>query len=90
MNNMNRLILVAGLMVLAGPVFAAEFYIVQNPRTKSCTITEERPAGSGGLVIGTPFGARVEAESRMKTVKECTETTGQGGTIQERREERVR
>jgi len=87
---MNRLILVAGLMALAGPAFAAEYYIVQNPRTKICTITEERPSGGAGVVIGSPFGVRVEAESRMKTVKECTETTGQGGRIEERREERVR
>jgi hypothetical protein len=87
---MNRLILVAGLMALAAPAFAAEYYIVQNPQTKVCTITEQRPASGGGLVIGSPFGVRVEAESRMKTVKECTETSGQGPAIQERREERVR
>jgi len=41
-----------------------------------------------GLVIGAPFGVRVEAENRMKTVKECTEstTTGSGVQIEERRE----
>ena len=87
---MNRLILVAGLMVVAAPAFAAEYYIVQNPQTKVCTITEQRPAGGGSLVIGSPFGVRVEAESHMKTVKECTETTGRGPAIEERREERVR
>jgi len=88
---MNRLILVAGLMALAEPAFAAEYYIVQNPQTKVCTITEQRPAGGGGgLVIGSPFGVRVEAENHMKTVKECTETTGRGPAIEERREERVR
>jgi hypothetical protein len=86
---MKRLILVTGLMILAGPAFAAEYYIVQNPQTKVCTITEQRPAG-GGLVIGSPFGVRVEAENHMKTVKECTETTGRGPVIEERREERVR
>ena len=42
-------------------------------------------------MVGTPFGARVEAETHMKTVKECTEgTTGSGKVIEERREERVR
>jgi hypothetical protein len=88
---MKMIIMTAGLLALATPVFAADYYIVQNPKTKICTITEERPAGSGGLVIGTPFGARVEAENRMKTVKECTETTtGSGPATEERREERVR
>jgi hypothetical protein len=43
------------------------------------------------MVIGATFGVRVEAENRMKTVKECTETTtGSGPAIEERREERVR
>jgi hypothetical protein len=87
---MNKLMVVAGLLVLTAPAFAADYYIVQNPRTKVCTITEERPASGGGVVIGSPFGVRIEAENRMKTVKECTEssTTGSGVTIQERREER--
>ena len=88
---MHRLIVAAGLLALATPAFAAEYYIVQNPKTKTCTITEERPPGGGAIVVGTPFGARIEAENRMKTVKECTETTsGKGPVIEERREERVR
>jgi hypothetical protein len=88
---MNKFMIVAGLLALTAPAFAADYYIVQNPRTKVCTITEERPASGGGIVIGVPFGVLVEAENRMKTVKECTEstTTGSGGAIiQERREER--
>lgn len=87
---MNKLIVAAGLLALTTPAMAADYYIVQNPKTKVCTITQERPSGEGGLVIGSPFGARVEAESHMKTVKECTTTSGQGPAIQERREERVR
>jgi len=88
---MKKIITVAGLLALATPAFAAEYYIVQNPKTKTCIITEERPAGGGGLIIGSPFGVRVEAENRMKTVKECTETTtGSGPVIEERREERIR
>ncbi|HLH97175.1 MAG TPA: hypothetical protein VKW08_18855 [Xanthobacteraceae bacterium] len=87
---MKKLIVAAGLLTLIVPASAAEYYIVQNPKTKVCTITEERPASGGGLVIGSPFGVRVEAENRMKTVKECTETSGQGPAIEEHREERVR
>ena len=85
---MNKLMIGAALAVLATPALAADWYIVQNPSTKTCTITEQRPAAGGGLVIGAPFGVRVEAENHMKTVKECTETTGSGKVIQERREER--
>jgi hypothetical protein len=87
---MKKLIVVTGLFALVTPAMADEYYIVQNPTTRHCTIVEKRPEPSAGLVIGIPFGVRVEAESRMKTVKECTEstTTGSGVRIEERREER--
>ena len=87
---MKKLIVVTGLFALVTPAMADEYYIVQSPTTKRCTIVEKRPEPSAGLVIGIPFGVRVEAESRMKTVKECTEstTTGSGVRIEERREER--
>ena len=86
---MKKLLLAAGLVIVATPALADEFYVVRNPTTKTCTITERRPTGPE-VVIGAPFGVRVEAERHMKTVKECTETTGRGGdgVIEERREER--
>ena len=85
---MKKLILIAALTALSSPAFADEFYIVRNPTTKTCTITEHRPSGPQ-VVIGAPFGVRVEAERQMRTVKECTETTGRGGvSIEERHEER--
>jgi hypothetical protein len=77
--------------VLATPAFA-DFYIVQSPTTKRCTIVEQRPAPSAGVVIGSPFGLRVEAESHMKTVEVCHDATvgrSPGGVVIEERE-RVR
>jgi hypothetical protein len=87
---MKKLFVAAALLVSASPVFAAEFYIVQNPTTKRCTIVEQRPAPSAGIVIGDHFGVRVEAETRMKTVEVCKEGTvgGPGVRIEER--ERIR
>ena len=68
----------------------ADYYIVQNPTSKRCTIVEQRPANPGiGVVIGDQgFGVRTEAVGRMKTTEVCREsTTGSGDTvIQERRE----
>jgi len=84
---MKKLFIAASLFAIATPALADEFYVVRNPTTKTCTITERRPTGPE-VVIGAPFGVRVEAEKHMKTVKECTETTGRGGVIEERREER--
>jgi len=71
----------------------ADYYIVQEPTTKRCTIVQERPANPGlGVAIGgVGFGVRTEAESRMKTTEVCTEGTSGGGArggdtiIEERR-----
>jgi hypothetical protein len=65
----------------AAPALADEYYIVQNPTTKVCHIVSQKPEPSVGIVVGTPFGAKVEAEQHMKTVKVChDETTGSGTT----------
>jgi hypothetical protein len=86
---MKKLLLIAGLAVIATPALADEYYVVRNPTTKTCTITERRPSGGPEVVIGAPFGVRVEAERHMKTVKECTETTGSGGRdVEIKKEER--
>ena len=88
--------------ILAGAALAAavitpsfaDFYIIQEPTTKRCTIVEQRPAPGAGIIIGDRgFGVRIEAESHMRTVEVCREgTTGRapsGGVIIEERE-RVR
>jgi hypothetical protein len=76
---------VATLMVTPA---LADYYIVQNPSTKRCTIVEERPASPGvGVVIGgLSFGVRSEAESRMRTVEECRESGTTGGSVTIERE----
>jgi hypothetical protein len=85
---MKALIAGAALAALYATPTLADFYVVQEPTTKRCRIVEERPAGGVGVVIGDPFGARVEAERHMRTVEVCREgTTGSGGDviIEERR-----
>ena len=72
---MKKLLAVAALLTMATPALAADFYIVQEPTTKRCTIVEQRPAPGAGIVIGDRFGVRVEAETHMKTVEVCREGT---------------
>jgi hypothetical protein len=88
---MKTILALAAFAVVATPA-AADFYIVQNPTTKRCTIVEQRPAPGLGVIIGgdAGFGVRVEAENRMKTIEVCRETTTGGTVIEERREERGR
>ncbi|MGY8708787.1 hypothetical protein RAD16_23870 [Bradyrhizobium sp. 18BD] len=68
----------AALMVAAFsmPAFAAdEFYVVQDVKTKKCTIVDKRPTDTSMTVVspsGTIYKSRAEAESGMKTVKVCT------------------
>jgi hypothetical protein len=70
---------VALAAVVATPALA-DFYVIQDPTTRRCTIVEQRPAPGIGVVIGNPFGVRVEAENHMRTVEVCRETTGRGGS----------
>ena len=52
------------------------YYLVQDAKTKKCTIVNKKPAGTEYTMVGsdgTVYKTRVEAESAMKTVKVCTE-----------------
>jgi hypothetical protein len=51
-----------------------EFYVVQDVKTKKCTIVEKKPATTTEVtVVGDGiYKTRTEAESGMRTVKVCT------------------
>lgn len=66
-------------LALVTPAAAQEFYVVQNPSTKQCTVVEEKPTDTSVVVMGDKvYTSRSEAESAVRTV--CTETTGSGGS----------
>jgi hypothetical protein len=60
----------------AAPAFAAdEFYVVQEVKTKKCTVVDKKPTESSMTVVspsGTVYKTRAEAEAGMKTVKVCS------------------
>jgi type IV secretory pathway component VirB8 len=68
--------LIAGVLVIAFamPALAAdEFYVVQDVKTKKCTIVEKKPTTTTETVVGNGmYKTRTEAETGMKTVKVCT------------------
>ena len=68
------LIAAAVMTAIAGPAFAQSFYVVQDVKTKKCTITETKPTSSEMTVVSgdTVYKTRAEAETGMKTVKVCT------------------
>ena len=71
-------IVTAALMLAATslPAFAAdEFYVVQDVKTKKCSIVDKKPTDTSMTVVspsGTIYKSRTEAEASMKTVKVCT------------------
>jgi hypothetical protein len=55
---------------------ATSYYIVQDVKTKKCTIVDKKPASTTEYTIigseGTVYKTKTEAENAMKTVKVCT------------------
>jgi hypothetical protein len=69
---------VAALTVPAFGIFAqgvTSYYIVQDVKTKKCTIMDKKPVTTESTVVGpngVVYKTRTEAEDAMKTVKVCT------------------
>jgi hypothetical protein len=74
--NVKTFIAASVLVAFAGPAFAAdEFYVVQDAKTKKCTIVDKKPVDTTTTVVspsGTVYKTRAEAETGMKSVKVCT------------------
>jgi hypothetical protein len=61
----------AALAAMSAPAFAAEYYVVRDPSTKTCRVVETRPTDKTMVVIGDKaYVTREEAEKQVKVV--CT------------------
>lgn len=71
---LKTVIVAVAMMAITAPAFAEEFYVVQDAKTKKCTITEMKPTSTETTVVSgnTVYKTRAEAESGMKTTKVCT------------------
>jgi hypothetical protein len=71
---LRTLIVAAAMMAVTAPAFAESFYVVQDAKTKKCTITETKPTSTETTVVSgnTVYKTKAEAESGMKTTKVCT------------------
>jgi hypothetical protein len=70
---MKKLLAVAMLAAFVTPALAAdEFYVVQDVKTKKCTVVDKKPTTETVTQVGpVTFKTRQEAESGMKTIKVC-------------------
>jgi hypothetical protein len=66
-------VLTLSLSAAAYAQTTTEFYVVQDVKTKKCTIVEKRPTTTTEFtVLGTTvFKTRAEAEAGMRTEKVC-------------------
>jgi len=75
---MNVKAVIAASMIAAfvTPALAAdEYYVVQDVKTKKCTVVDNKPTDTTTTVVspsGTVYKSRSEAETGMKTVKVCS------------------
>jgi hypothetical protein len=73
-NKMKKLVAIAMLVAFVSPALAAdEFYVVQDVKTKKCTIVDKKPTTTTTIVDNGVFKTKTEAETGMKTMKVCTE-----------------
>lgn len=72
---MKKILGAALILAFVTPALAAdEFWVVQDVKTKKCTIVDKKPMTTEVTVVGDGkvFKTRTEAETGMKTVKVCT------------------
>jgi hypothetical protein len=66
------LVAISGAAIIpAAAQTTTEYYVVQDAKTKKCTIVEKRPTTTEVTVLGNMFKTRTDAESGMKTEKVC-------------------
>jgi hypothetical protein len=70
-------VLVAGFVLPAAAqtTTMSSYYLVQDLKTKKCTIVDKKPVATEYTVVGADgvtYKTRTEAETAMKTVKVCT------------------
>jgi hypothetical protein len=63
----------AAAVIPAAAQTTTEYYVVQDVKTKKCTIVDKRPTTTTQFtILGNSFKTRTEAEGGMKTEKICT------------------
>jgi sporulation protein YlmC with PRC-barrel domain len=76
--------LLAGVALLAGTccAMAADYFVVQDTATKECRVAEQRPTGSGVVIVGAErsYSSQAEAEAALKASSICNQSTAQAPT----------
>jgi hypothetical protein len=67
-------VLVTAFSTAALAQITTEFYVVQDVKTKKCTVVDKKPATTTEVTVVSDgvYKSRTEAETGMKSVKVCT------------------
>jgi hypothetical protein len=67
------LVAISGAAIIpAAAQTSTEYYVVQDVKTKKCTIVEKKPTTTAEVtILGNTFKSRTDAEAGMKTEKVC-------------------
>ena len=71
----STIVAVSVMAAFVTPALAADsYYVVQDAKTKKCTVTESKPTSTETTVVSgnTVYKTKSEAEAGMKTTKVCT------------------
>jgi hypothetical protein len=69
------LVAFGGAAIVPATAQTTEYYVVQDVKTKKCTIVDKKPTTTTEFSLlgdGTVFKSRTEAETGMKTYKVCS------------------
>jgi hypothetical protein len=72
---MNAVIAISLVAAFVTPALAADsYYVVQDVKTKKCTVTQTKPTSAETTVVSgdTVYKTRSEAQRGIKTTKVCT------------------
>ena len=64
----------AVLAAFTTTAMAQSFYVVQDVKTKRCTVVKERPTTKTTVIVGESgkvYTTETEAQSAMRTIKVC-------------------
>jgi hypothetical protein len=72
---MTKILATAALLAaFTTAALAQTFYVVQDVKTKRCTVVKERPTTTTSVIVGDTgkvYTTEAEAQSAMRTIKVC-------------------
>ncbi|HKA80875.1 MAG TPA: hypothetical protein VKD43_12620 [Xanthobacteraceae bacterium] len=72
-----KLAVAALALVVATPAFAADYFVVQNAKSKKCSVATKKPTSDKTTLVGdgTAYKTKKEAQTAMAAADACKAKT---------------